>query len=217
MKRTQPAFILAFVLVGFCLKAQDEILRTNGRSYAANILHKDDCIIKFQKYQERDQRIHIMPVSKIYALKYANSHAVKMDGTSMSEEMFAYEKIAVFNRQHLKKGIALTSAGCVAVSGGVALIIWGDYGIKESNKYPASASYFPIGEIMALFGGAVITAGFLPSIIIGARKIHISKANLRKAGAKPVTMSFNPMMVPAINQSGGLTDFVAGVGVGIRF
>lgn len=212
MKHTQAALLLAFTLISLCTKAQDEVLKTNGRSYTVNIMYKDDSIVKFQKYQDLDKRIFAIPLSKIYALKYAGGQTLKPDGSAMSEEMYAYEKIAIFNQRHLKKGIALTSVGCVVAGGGLSLIVYGSNYLKKDPFF-----HDPLFGFFALFGGTVITAAVLPCIIIGARKVYISKSKLRKAGAKPVTMNFNPMMIPSMNQSGVLTDFAAGAGVSIHF
>jgi len=215
MKRTQAALLLFFILISLCTNAQDEVLKTNGRSYTVNILHKDDSIIKFQKYQEPDKRIFTVPLYKIYALRYAGGQTLKPDGSAMSEEMYAYQKVAIFNQRHLKKGIALTSVGCVVAGVGLGVMGWGIHGLKQT--YPEAAQYGYLGEIFAVAGGAVLTVAVLPCIIIGARKVFLSKAKLRKAGAKPVTMNFNPMMIPAISPSGGMNDFAAGAGVSVHF
>lgn len=212
MKHTQAALLLAFILISLRTKAQDELLKKDGKVFTVNILHKDEHKIKFQKYQERDKRIFTMPLYKIYALRYANGQTTNPDGSLMSEEMFAYQKIAIFQHKKLNNAIALTSIGSCVSAIGITLLSIGIGNLRGPDR-----SSEQMLSPLAIIVGSLITIGGTPLIGVGAKRIKKAKANLRLAGPKPVTMNFNPMMIPALNQSGTLTDFAAGAGVSIHF
>jgi len=211
MKRTQAALLFSFMLISLCTKAQDELLKTNGRSYLIKNLQRNDSIIRFQKYPT-GKRVYKVHLDFIYAIKYPDGQIVKNGGGFMSEEMFAYQKIVLYNTPKLRNSIAAIFFGSLFSAGGVA-----SFTGSMLNLDARVGSFVQVYAPVGLFFGTIMSAGGVTLITVGIQKMRKAKANLRLAGPKPVTMNFNPVMIPAMNQSGVLTDFAAGAGMSIHF
>ncbi len=205
--------LLTFLISFFHVKSQDVLLRTDGRTYQINLLEKSNKGIRFQKMDERDKRIFSLPNKDVYAIKFADGRIIKNDGSSMSNEMFAYQSVSILNEKNLGLGKALTIAcGSVALAG-LGMVGAGLYLSEETKKHPYGN---PIGELMLMFGGIIITSAVIPGIAIGSVKIHRARKNLRQLGAKPITMNFYPASVP-LHHFFCTAGVAGGVGVRLQF